>query len=514
MTGKQSNNGLELLEVRMPTERHVTVGSGSRVHPRARNPPIEIKVGKHALPLKFLDNLDKKAIMGLEAQDQYEEVIGNILLKDLQRKRMKKTNAVPSKLDKILLPNPPALKIKKGIPKEQESQFRNRARIPKGVSGTMQMPVAVGNVFSNTQRAVVRNMGRGIRIVNREPIGSMSTLGSGSFSTAWLDPNPGDTKSFQWLSKEALGYERYKWHSLRLVFVPECTTTTAGVIAVTTDYDPNDTAPTSITNGLQNENSMQLAPWTPARSPDFITPDLKRADYRLIYHGDMSKADTNTIGTSDYVLYNFLSLFLCQGGGTNTVVAGVFWAEYDVELVDRAQAPDSTGATLIDGGAADSSTALLGSTGGIRFSEHDPPSPATSRDFALNAAQWQKRITSVPLPYRGTGAAPKINFDKPFEGYLLFNLSQGTVTGEGSSQQFGITLENTTNGDLTQYICGFVGTSGTGTKTEIYAVRLSAGQVVDFSISGITYTGSVMRLLLLPMGAGSMSALQSYPIVS
>lgn len=79
-----------------------------------------------------------------------------------------------------------------------------------------------------------------------------------------LDINPGNPVLFPWLSHIARPFERFKFHSLRLSFVPHQSATAYGRYYASVDYDYDDPVPRSKVEVLGMADYVDSAPWNGA----------------------------------------------------------------------------------------------------------------------------------------------------------------------------------------------------------------------------------------------------------
>jgi hypothetical protein len=170
---------------------------------------------------------------------------------------------------------------------------RNVAKQPAGVVGTSNLSAAVfankknrqrpartrsrkgGNQSNNngskvtTTRAPVsigynstlnRPVAKSHRIKRRELIKDIT--GTAAFGINEFVVNPGLNQSFPWLSNIARGYEMYKVHSLSFEVLPSVSTSEAGKVMMSVDWDVKDDAPTNKRDMLNMQTNVSSPPWT------------------------------------------------------------------------------------------------------------------------------------------------------------------------------------------------------------------------------------------------------------
>jgi hypothetical protein len=84
---------------------------------------------------------------------------------------------------------------------------------------------------------------------------------AGVFSAGGDVMNPGLPSSYPWLSGIAKQYTRFRWKALRYIYVPTCSTTTAGSVFFYPSYDSYDSGPTSLAQVAVSENSCIGNAW-------------------------------------------------------------------------------------------------------------------------------------------------------------------------------------------------------------------------------------------------------------
>lgn len=100
-----------------------------------------------------------------------------------------------------------------------------------------------------------------------ETIGQLGTSATAA-AFNWVDLSPLSTSSSgiygltqTWLGRQATLFNRYKYVSARLRFVPFVPTTTAGRVVMAFDSDFNDSQPSSVAQVTQYQNSVECPVW-------------------------------------------------------------------------------------------------------------------------------------------------------------------------------------------------------------------------------------------------------------
>lgn len=115
-------------------------------------------------------------------------------------------------------------------PKKKKLQSISQTMHPR----VTQLPASLG--YSN----VNNGNNKTLSLTHRElvaPIVQASSAGT----TYVYRVNAANANIFPWLSSLAPSFEKYTINSMHLEYVPQCGTTTAGVVYLAFDYDPTDT---------------------------------------------------------------------------------------------------------------------------------------------------------------------------------------------------------------------------------------------------------------------------------
>lgn len=145
--------------------------------------------------------------------------------------------------------------------------------------------------------------------------------------------NPGNSLLFPWLATIALRYETYRFLKLRFVYTARTSTSTAGSVIFTPDYDPNDPPPADLRAALTAGGSIESVPW---KDLSISLPTSK-------LHADMPhkftrEVSNNVPSTSKYdagIFRTATSGFIAE--------AGHLWVEYSVLLATPQMAPTVVG---------------------------------------------------------------------------------------------------------------------------------------------------------------------------
>jgi hypothetical protein len=120
------------------------------------------------------------------------------------------------------------------------------ARRGAGKTRAVQQPAAKSVVVKRAAPVFRSLPDGGIVVRFKEYVGSFGEYAA--WDTDRLRINPGDPKTFPWLSSVASAYDRYTFSRVRLDMEPRVGTDTSGQVVVCFDVDAEDPAPTSFVN--------------------------------------------------------------------------------------------------------------------------------------------------------------------------------------------------------------------------------------------------------------------------
>lgn len=192
---------------------------------------------------------------------------------------------------------------------------RQRAPVAMGMATTSGMPTMQGKRDGST------------RVRHREfltNVGAEFGFDTKLYSTGI---NPGDGKTFPWLSQLAKGYERYQIHSIRFEYEPFSATTTAGTVSLLIDYDPTDSGPTTKTELLNSYRAVRSSVWMSSHT--IASPVELRSDDHLFV-----RTKTRDLTTENLKLYDVGTLFCAFSDiADNRALYGELWVSYDISLM-------------------------------------------------------------------------------------------------------------------------------------------------------------------------------------
>jgi hypothetical protein len=170
-----------------------------------------------------------------------------------------------------------------------------------------------------------------LRVRHREYVGDVSSSGTSFNSSQFCVMNPGDPASFPWLAPIAASFERFRVINLRFMYIPTCSTTTAGSVILAFDTNAQRTPPSTKVAMLEYEDSCRGAPWL---ETSLIAHPPKEKLYTLYGNNYSASSLIGSISsTVDIKTYAAGQLLVgCDGVAQATV--GEVHLEYEIELTD------------------------------------------------------------------------------------------------------------------------------------------------------------------------------------
>jgi hypothetical protein len=200
-----------------------------------------------------------------------------------------------------------------------------------------------------------------LRIVHREYIAEVVGVNRADpqyVDVEYYEINPGLAPVFPWLNGIAKNFESYTVNRLSVEYVPACSTSTAGSVFISPDFDVSDYSPESIIQLQAMPGSVRSPAWTGCRMSPPNNLYKKLVSERMVR--------TGTIDDVDYKLYDSAVVYVATAGFTATVGCGSLWIDYDITL--RTPSIDITvdtrGSAYYSGAVNVDKTHLLGTGAG------------------------------------------------------------------------------------------------------------------------------------------------------
>jgi hypothetical protein len=198
----------------------------------------------------------------------------------------------------------------------------------KGLNlSTTQTPAARNVRVQNKSFSIKADKGKAI-ICGQEQVATVE--GSVTFNATQYHINPG-LSLYTWLSTQAKGWEKYRFKTFEVVYVPaEAVTTTSGSVYICLDYDPTDAAPQTLA-GLSTYETQYNG-----RVYDSVSC---RADVKRMFDGVQAKKIRCGPVAGDLQLYDAATFSLATVSCANTNAIGQLWVYYEIELISRQTEP-------------------------------------------------------------------------------------------------------------------------------------------------------------------------------
>jgi hypothetical protein len=243
----------------------------------------------------------------------------------------------------------------------------------KGTSGQPRYPkaqpmVAVASAYATGQTTrqpkITRNSADSCRIVHRELVASI--IGSTNYTIAQtFSINPGLASSFPWLSSQAQGWEKYRFHKFKVCAYTRTGSNVPGSEILIVDYDAADAAPVNEQIASAYHGTSEDAPW---KDIGCVFDSKRLLTERFIRSGGLA-------ANLDIKTYDVAKFFVATVDGT-AVNWSKLWFEYDIELINQ-QLPSS---------GLNGSGTLQGAGGSIAAATPFGAAPVSTGSFALNAS--------------------------------------------------------------------------------------------------------------------------------
>jgi len=270
---------------------------------------------------------------------------------------------------------------KKGTPRKTNHPRKNNSgpamAPPKNVASSVTDGVNVGTVWKNSNQ-VRDHFNRRFEKVMDIPVASTAFALIQNFFL-----NPGNSLLFPVFSQIASTYEEYICHLLRFwyrgeEYMASGTLTSAGIIAMATNMDPDDSTFTNVSQLENYEGSVSGPPFAGHFVHDVSVAHKSRGRNRS--KGDALALNQYFVFSSANIaaptgqaakFYDMGQFQLCSNGAQAATPAGELWVEHEWTLIRRKQetpiGQQVLYAHVVEGplaSAAAAGSAFLGTTGG------------------------------------------------------------------------------------------------------------------------------------------------------
>jgi len=162
-----------------------------------------------------------------------------------------------------------------------KSRIKPKRAVPRGINTSQgAAPVAYGSALSKQDMfPLIAGTGSSMIVQNYELV---STLGAGNnaFTIGGNVVNPGLATAFPWLATLAKNYNKFRWRNLRYIYVPACSTASAGTEFMYFKYDYLDNPAANLTEVMATENAVMGNVWhgNPINDSTAFAPKLAISD--------------------------------------------------------------------------------------------------------------------------------------------------------------------------------------------------------------------------------------------
>jgi hypothetical protein len=317
-----------------------------------------------------------------------------------------------------------------------------------------------------------------------------------------LPLNPGDGRTFPWLSGIATRFEKYRFSKIVVHYLPTVSTFANGGVALCPVYDPADPPPTSRLHLLNSEGVVRGAVHNEL-TLTIPRSRMRRTDTLFVRETHDSLMDANELRLSDlgYVVVSLSDI-------DSTANLGDVFIEYEVELESPRVGPrigkcahfskDAAFTTFGSGGFAHCSP--FGS--GVVTSDRSNHSPASTLMIEAETLldQYVDNISSEAVD------VTRFQFMEPFSGFLSYAHDGPNSGAKGASAGLAINGRSNSSSNkwvakpgedladkgwgIAEWVSGAV--SAANTAQELWKITAEAGDILDlsFDIGGEDFMAS------------------------
>lgn len=188
----------------------------------------------------------------------------------------------------------------------------------------------VRQMKSSQSIPMMHNDGQSITVRHKEYLGEIpGTTGYTVFDSFGL--NPGNSRTFPWLSRIASNFQEYKFKGVVFHYIPTSGNAVAGTgaplgsVMIQTSYRATDTAPTSKLEMLNEYNSSEAVPSETFAHPVECDPKENPFNIQYVRNGAVPEGDST-------MMYDLGTTYVATSGQAGTTILGDLWVTYEVEL--------------------------------------------------------------------------------------------------------------------------------------------------------------------------------------
>lgn len=216
--------------------------------------------------------------------------------------------------------------------RKNKSQKSQRSTTQRGGSaagtvsrlgGVVSTPTAVGAYIPQTGHKITDLGGGKLRVTGKELLGGTSgAAGTAGAIRGLYELNPACWQHSR-LALIARTYEKYRFNTAKLSYMPRAGTNWVGSVALVVETDPNEALPVLLAAGApQQFSNSQFAAMGPVWAPLSVTYRREKDDAKLYYSSPSSTTDVRETSQAKVMLWS-------DWGDTNI---GYVWLEYEIDF--------------------------------------------------------------------------------------------------------------------------------------------------------------------------------------
>ncbi len=218
-----------------------------------------------------------------------------------------------------------------------QNKKRKSSASPRVAAKRKSVPSAIGYSLSNKFPRM--NMGPNDSVI-LEQTELLLTHTSGTANAFFVSYGFSAPGKFPWLAGVAANFSKFRYLLLEYIYVPACSTSTAGRTAMALAYDPGDTAPTTVQQIISRQNAVSGPVWDEQR----VKVDVQRfnspwynycssATYDVLVGGSTTTA-AGLAQISALTARSPCVLLLGSDGVPATTTVGTLMVKYRIEMAD------------------------------------------------------------------------------------------------------------------------------------------------------------------------------------
>jgi len=217
---------------------------------------------------------------------------------------------------------------KRNTKQQQQKQTNGMSASIKTISA----PASRSNVVTKMSPRMTTTKNGNVIVRNTEiAINTIAVAAAGAFTSNGFSLMP---ISLAWLNNVAINFAKYTWRKARFIYVPYCSTTTAGRIAMGLVYDTADSSSTTVAEVMALNKGVISPVWGNNAGNSTITIDVDVNNLPLKKYQFITSAGYSALtSATDRNMYNPCLLQI----GTDNGVAGNVGSillEYEIELME------------------------------------------------------------------------------------------------------------------------------------------------------------------------------------